>query len=318
MKNFWNNLTKPILTLAPMAGVTDSAFRLICRKQGADVVYSEMISADGLHFNGKKTLAMLAHDKKEHPLVIQLFGKRPEMFARAAELVEKSGASGIDINFGCPAKKVVAHGGGATLMKDLNLCHEIIKTAIINAKLPVSIKIRTSINDSHKKITAIDFFKKMTDLPISCVMIHGRTYEQSFSGPIDYQMIKEARKYFKGLILANGGINEPADAKELLDKTKADGLGLARGLYGRPWLFKEIKNFLATGKLIELTWTQKKKIILEHAKYAFKFNGNFGIIELRKHLLWYVKGLTEAKKYRAELVKMETVDDIGKVLKTID
>lgn len=318
MKNFWNNLNKPILALAPMAGITDSAFRLICRKNGADVVYSEMTSADGLSYHGKKTLELLKFHKAEQPLVIQLFGKRPEMFIQAAQLVEQSGASGIDINFGCPAKKVVAHGGGATLMKDLDLCHKIIKTTIENTKLPVSVKIRTSINNQGKKITAIDFLKSVSDLPVAGVMIHGRSYEQGFIGPIDYQMIIEARKYFKGIILANGGINEPADAKKLLDKTKSDGLGLARGLYGRPWLFKEIKNYLTSGKFIELTWTQKKKVILDHAKYAFKFNGDYGIIELRKHLLWYVKGLPEAKNLRAELVKVETVADIKRVLKTID
>jgi tRNA-dihydrouridine synthase B len=315
--NFWLKLNKPILALAPMAGISDSAFRQICRQSGADVVYSEMTSADGLFHYGKKTLDLLKFDRKEQPLVIQLFGKDPSKFGPTAQLVEQAGASGIDINFGCPARKVVAHGGGATLMRDLNLCRQIIKEVIENTNLPVSVKVRISINYQGKKNTIIDFLKKMADLPISAVMIHGRTYEQGFSGEIDYQTIKEARKHFKGVILANGGINAPEEAKNILKKTAADGLGLARGVYGRPWLFNQIKDYLNKGLYREPSWLEKKKIILEHAKLAFKAKSDHGLLEFRKHLLWYVKGLPEAKNLRSELVKIETIEEIKKVLKKI-
>lgn len=315
MPNFWQQINKPILALAPMAGITDSAFRQLCKKHGADVVYSEMTSADGLFFKGKKTLEMLKFEKAEQPLVVQLFGKDPAKFGQAARIVQESGAGGIDINFGCPAKKVVGHGGGVTLMRDLDLCYQIIKQTIDNTKLPVSVKVRISIKSKiSKKVTVIDFLKKMADLPISAVMIHGRSYEQGFSGEIDYQMIKEAGKYFKGIILANGGINSPADAKELLKKTKADGLGLARGTYGRPWLFQQIKDYLKTGKFEEPSWPEKKQIILQHAQLALKTKGEYGLIELRKHLLWYVKGLPNASDLRTELVRVESIKDIEKIL----
>src|SRR3989344_802132 len=145
--NFWQKLNKPILALAPMAGVSDSAFRQLCKSFGADVVYTEMISADALHYGSKKTLAMLKFAKSEKPIVCQLFGKRPEMFKKACQIVEKAGYSGIDLNFGCPAKKVVAHGGGVTLMRDLNFCRQMIIEAAKNTRLPISVKIRAGIDN---------------------------------------------------------------------------------------------------------------------------------------------------------------------------
>lgn len=314
MSNFWQGLKKPILALSPMAGITDSVFRQLCRRLGADVVYSEMTSADGLSYNGKKTLEMLKFNAAEQPLVIQLFGKSPEKFGLAAKIVEQSGAAGIDINFGCPARKVVNHGGGVTLMRDLDLCRAIIEKTISNTKLPVSVKLRTSISSTiGKRVTVIDFLKKMSDLPIAAIMIHGRSYEQGFAGEIDYNIIKQARRYFNGVILANGGINTPEIAKDVYDKTQADGLGLARGLYGKVWLFQQIRDYFAKNSYSEPAWKEKKKIILLHAKIAFSTKGEYGIIELRKHLLWYVKGLPAAAKLRQELVRAKTVDDIKNV-----
>ena len=309
MNSFWNNLEKPIYALAPLAGITNSPFRMVCKEYGADVLYSEMTSADGLHFKSKKTLAMLKFNKKEKPVVIQLFGKDPEKFKTAAKIVEESGADGIDINFGCPARKVVAHGGGVNLMKNLDLCYDIIKATCDNTSLPVSIKIRTSIQDEDKKITALDFLKKISDLPVQVVMIHGRSYEQGFKKEIENKIIKKARKYFKGIILANGGVVDSKSAKKTLRKTKADGLGLARGLFGKPWFFNELK----TG--FNPDWPEIKKIILKHANYSYNALGDHGIIEMRKHLLWYVKGLKNAKSLRKELVKVETINDIKKALK---
>lgn len=318
MHNFWSKLKKPIIALAPMAGITDSAWRRICRQQGADVVYSEMTSVDGLFYKSKKTLALLKFYHDEKPLVIQLFGKDPKKFGQAVKLIERAGADGIDINFGCPAKKVVTHGGGVTLMRDLDLCYEIIKQTIINTQLPVSVKIRTAINSrAIKKVTALDFLKSVANLPLAAVMIHGRSYEQGFSGPIDYQMILQAKKYFKGIILANGGVVSPETARELLLKTQADGLGIARGCLGNPWIFQQIKDYLINNKFSDITWTAKKKIILNHAKLAFKTKGQHGLIELRKHLLWYVKGIANAKDYRQKLVRVEKMSEIKNILNEI-
>lgn len=335
-----------ILALAPMAGITDSAFRQMCRKYGADVVYTEMISADGLYYDSKKTLAMLKFAQSEHPIVIQLFGKDPSKFTKAAQICEQAGFDGIDINFGCPARKVVGHGGGVTLMRDLPKCREIIEATLKGTSLPVSVKLRSSINviarersdrgnpeaktrDLHASlrsaqddnaVTALDFLKFMSNLPLVAVMIHGRSYEKPFDGEIDYGMIKKCVQYCRKempqtIVLGNGGIKKPEDAKKMIDKTASDGVGLARGLYGRPWLFKQCKDYLKTGEYQELTVKEIKKAILLHARLAFKSKETHGLIELRKHLLWYVSGWPNAKELRSKLVRVEDISQIKEILK---
>lgn len=358
-ENFWSKLSvrggsafgrkKPILALAPMAGITDSAFRQICREFGADVVYTEMVSADGLYHNSKKTLEFLKFSQSEKPVVIQLFGKEPEKFTKAARICEGAGFDGIDINFGCPARKVVAHGGGVTLMRDLKKCREIIEAVMAGTKLPVSVKLRASIlffppfiggeqeggnvltppalraaspyKGEAKIVTALDFIRYMKDLPLAAVMIHGRRYEDYFSGPIDYQIIKAVKNEFsesalggQGVVLANGGINTPQDAKEMLDKTGADGLGLARGARGRPWLFKQIKDYLNSDKFQDLTIKQIQRVMLHHARLVFQTKNQHGIIELRKHLAWYITGWPKAKTIRDNLVRAEKISEIQQIL----
>jgi tRNA dihydrouridine synthase A len=340
MKNFWQELKKkkePILALAPMAGITDCAFRLLCREFGADVVYSEMTSADGLFFGGQKTLDLLEFNKKEQPLVVQLFGKKPELFGKVAKIVEESGAMGIDINFGCPAKKVVAHGGGVTLMRNLNLCYEIIQATVEAVKIPVSIKVRTSINlnclntppemggsvqnekkgSVKEKVTALDFVEKIKDLNVSALMIHGRSYEYGFAGKIeniDFEMIKNVKDKFNGVVLGNGGINSPEDAKLMLEQTGVDGLGLARALYGKPWLFKQIKEFLQTGKYSEPDFAEIKNTAIRHAELLFETKGEKGMYEIRKHLTWYIKGFDGAVELRKKLVLVNSVEEVRRIL----
>lgn len=314
MKNFWNEIKHPILALAPMAGITDSAFRLMCAKYGADVVYTEMTSIDALYYNSRKTMEMLKFSRKEKPVVLQLFGKRPELVKKVVEIVEDAGFSGIDINFGCPAHKVVAHGGGITLLKNLNLCHELVQAVCESTKLPVSVKTRLSIGRGPEKVTALDFIEKISDLPVSCLMIHGRTYEKMFRGEVDYARMKQVKNKFKGIVLGNGGLNTPEDVKKMLDLACVDGVGLARGLYGRPWLFKQTKDYLGKGKYSDFSVKQIKKATIEHAKYSFKAKGDYGIIELRKHLCWYFRGFSGASELRQKLVRVESVGDVENVL----
>jgi len=317
MQSFWTKIPYPILALAPMAGVTDSAFRHLCRQYGADVVYTEMVSADGLFFDSKKTLELLKFHKKEKPVVVQLFGKDHARFTKAAQICEKHGFDGIDINFDCPAKKVAGHGGGVTLMRDLEKCKQIIEATMAGTKLPLSVKLRTSIKttDGKKTITALDFIKYMKDLPIAIIMLHGRSYEKPFAGKPDFAMIKKAKKEFKGLLLGNGGINTPEDAKEMIEKTGCDGVGLARGLYGKPWLFEQCRDYLKDGKYKNYDFGDIKKVIIQHAKLAFKAKEDHGIIELRKHLCWYIAGFAGAKDLRKKLVRAESVEDIRVILK---
>jgi len=306
-QDFYQKLKKLIYALAPMAGITDSAFRQICKDFGADVVYSEMASVTALVYNPAKTLEMLKFSPKERPYVVQLFGSNPEHFAKAVKLVqEKIKPEGIDINFGCPVLKVAKQKAGAELFKDLKLSRKVLKSVILNTTLPVSIKTRTKVGS----IDILQFLKYVEDLDIKAIMIHGRTFSQGFSGPIDCEIIKKARKYFSGVILANGGVMDKQTAQDLLAKTGADGLGIGQGALGRPWIFKNIKN-----KNEKIKDKQEIfKVALEHAELAYKLKGRQGIIEMRKHLCWYTQGLPGARKLREKLVKVESLRDVRKIL----
>lgn len=314
MPNFWKKLKKPILALAPMAGYTNSSFRQICKKYGADVVYSEMASAVALNYGGKKTIELLKFQKTERPYVVQLFGNDPKYFKNAAKIVtEKIKPDGIDINMGCPAKKVFSNGSGAALMIKKKIGREVIKETLKGTKLPVSIKIRSEAGD----VTACQFVKFIKDLPIKAIMIHGRSLLQGFSGEIDYVQIKKVKSLVDISVLANGGINTPLDAKIMLEKTGADGIGIARGALMKPWIFYEIRECLEKGEYGKFDLGKIKKIALDHARMSYKASGSHGILEMRKYLLWYFRGFENAKEIKRELVRVETVKDIEKVLKGI-
>ena len=310
-KNFWQKIEKPILALAPMAGFSDSPFRIIASEYGADVVYSEMASVASIFFHQKelnhRTFDILKFDfSQKGKYVVQLFGSEPEHFAVAARLVEQViKPDGIDLNFGCPVGKVIKQGAGADLMKDLPRAREIIKAVLENTSLPVSIKIRAGAGTN----SAIDFLDNVSDLPISAVMIHGRTLAQGFVGEINWELIKEARQHFSGIILANGGINNLEQAQEILLKSGADGLGLARGVLGRPWMFQEIKS----GKIIELLKSEIAAIAIRHAKLEEKLKGPGAIVELRKHLCWYAQGISGASHLRSQLVKVFNAQEIENI-----
>ncbi len=289
-----------------MAGITDSAFRQICKEFGADVVYSEMASATALVYNPQPTLEMLRFSRKEKPYVVQLFGSNPEHFATATKLTTKKiKPDGIDINFGCPVKKVQKQGAGAVLMNDLKLSREIIETTIKNTDLPVSIKCRSKVGN----VDALKFLDSVKDLDIKAVMIHGRTLSQGHSGPVDFEIIKKVRNHFGGIIIANGGVRDYKTAQEMLEKTGANGIGIGQGALGEPWAFREfrISNF-------EFRIDDIKKIVLKHAKLAHKLKGEQGIVEMRKHLCWYVAGWSNASEIRREFVKVENINEIKEVL----
>lgn len=297
-----------------MAGITDSAFREICMRNGCDVAYSEMASVSALFFKPARTLELLKFNAPERPYVVQLFGKDPKHFEKAAQIVSSEvRPDGIDINFGCPAKKVFGHGSGCALMPQKELVREIISAVCNNTDLPVSIKIRAGIQN----ITAIDFIENIKDLPFTTVMIHGRTYEGGFSGLVNFEIIEQIKKIIPDkIILANGGIHTPEDAKNILEKYPSiDGLGIARGAWGKPYLFAQIKEIMETEKYNEYNFAKIKKIAITHAKLLWKNKSTTGVFEIRKHLAWYFKGFPNASELRQKLVQAQSVEEIKEILK---
>lgn len=298
---------EPILALAPMAGYTDSAFRLVCLENGADLVYTEMVSAEGLARQSKKTLHLLEFLPAEKNIVVQLFGKNPTAFEKAVKFLNHSKITGVDINLGCPAKKVFKTGAGAALMDNKYLAREIISTVLKNTTLPVSIKIRSQV----KNTTAEKFINFVKDLDFKTVMVHGRTLNQGMSGAIDFEMIKKVKNLLPNkIVLGNGDIDSLEKAQEMLEKTKVDGIGIGRGSFGKPWIFNEIK------KNKPLTTSAKNKIlintILHHAELFLQQNES--LIPLRKHLIWYFKAQKNASQVRQAIIKVKTLADLKLIL----
>lgn len=315
MINIWEKIKnkkkkKPILALAPLAGYTDSAFRSICKSFGADIVYSEMVSVSALNYKSEKTLELLKFFNKERPYIVQLFGSDKNHFIKAVKVIEKEiNPDGFDINFGCPVKKVLKQGAGAKLMSNLKLSREIIESVLSVTKKPLSIKVRTQ----SFSINLIDFLKNISDLPIAALMIHGRTLKQLFSGPIDFEIIRESKKYFKGIVLANGGINNYSEIEEVVRKTEADGVGIGRGALGRPWIFSDGFCNMSKEQKKELA----QKTALEHLKLHFKNKGDLGLGEFKGHLAWYFKDFAGASKLRTEMMLSKNFLEIKKILDSI-
>lgn len=316
----------PSIILAPMAGITDLPFRVVCKELGADILYSEMVSASGLSYNNKtQSLALVNSCPQDFPLFVQLFGSDPKSFANAVKLIDglpkrsslgKDSASpcrpeGIDLNFGCPVKKVIKQNSGCVLMKDPPLARRIITAVLENTSLPVSIKIRAGI----EKIDALAFLEEVKKLDWKTVIVHGRTFKEGFSGEIDFELIKKIKQAHPGkIVIANGGINSPEEAKNVLEKTGADGVAIARGVLGNPWLFSQIKQFLKTGKYNLPSFEEKKKVALHHADLAKKLLGEKSIFEFRKHLGWYFRGIPQAKKTRMKLLEASSFEEIGSLV----
>ncbi len=335
MSNFsWLKIKKPFLCLAPLAGISDSPFRQIAKNFGADLVFTEMVSAKGLVHNSEKTFDLMRFTQKERPIILQLFGKEPRAFAKAAEIIDKLKDSqkpdGLDLNLGCPARKVKAHGSGVSLMKKPKLVNQIIEAIVLNTGLPLSIKIRAGI--AKEKITASDFISKINWQKLSAITIHGRTLGQGFSGPIDYQQIKKVKQGAKGkIIIANGGICDSESAKTMLRETDADGLMIGQAAFGNPWVFSEIKypkksSIFRGPQVIKKrekyqppALEDKTKIALKHTKLMIEYKGEEkGVRDMRKHLLWYFKAFQGARKLRKKLTAVSTYRELKSVLSILN
>lgn len=316
--NFWLQLKKPILALAPMEGVTDRAYRLLCKEYGADVVYTEFMPADGIFHRARKVLEKMKRGDDERLVICQIFGKDPVKFADAAKFIEEAGFDGVDLNFGCPAKKVIGSGGGVALLRNPDHARRLVEAALEKISIPLSIKVRTSIRKERKEVspgeperyTALDLVESIKDLPVAAIMVHGRSFEQGHAGNVDTDMIRQVKEKFPGLVLANGGIQTPQDAKTMLDVTGVDGVGIARGSWGQPWIFRQTRELLETGQVTPISTEELQAAILRHASLLLEHKGPHGLIEFRKHFAHFISGRPGAAQMRAAAVRVSTLDDV--------
>lgn len=312
----WKKTKKPIIALAPMADITDEPYSLICKKNGAEVIFREMVSAEAIVRGSEKTLKMCEFQKKEHPIIQQIFGKNPETMAKAAKIImEKFNPDGIDINMGCPAKKIVSDFNGASLMCDPKLAAQIVKAVKKAVNVPVSVKTRTGWSDAKE---ILKFSKIIENAGSDLITVHGRTKKQGYTGKANWQIIGKVKKQLSIPVILNGDIFSAEDAKRAIEKTACDGVMIARGAIGNPWIFKQTMELLKNNKQPrEITLKERKKIVLEHAKLHLKFYGQNKIYTFRKHLVQYFKGIPEAKKLRKKLIKISTLKELEKILKEI-
>ena len=307
----WKTIKKPILCLSPMADYTDSPFSLICRKMGADVIYREMVSAEAVVRGNEKTLKMAEFEERERPVILQIFGRKPEIMARAARILEeKYVPDGIDINMGCPAKKIISDFNGASLMKEPELAVKIVEAVKSAVAVPVSVKTRTGWAD-EKEI--LKFAPMMEKAGADAIAIHGRTKSMGYSGKANWEIIARAKEKLSIPVLANGDIHDFESFKKAVETTGADGFLIGRGALGNPWIFWNLKN----KKDARPHLTEIKKIILEHAKLHLARYGERGLVTFRKHLVYYFKGAPGAKKIREELVRIKSLKDLTEALKII-
>ncbi|MCG7947994.1 MAG: tRNA dihydrouridine synthase DusB [Candidatus Thiodiazotropha taylori] len=289
------------LLLAPMAGVTDRPFRQLCRRLGAGLAVSEMISADASLWGTKKSVKRLDHDGEEAPISVQILGSDPQMMAQAAQANVAMGAQIIDINMGCPAKKVCKKSAGSALLKDEPLVADILKATVDAVDVPVTLKIRTGTDPQNRNGERIAEIAEYAG--IQALSVHGRTRACKFAGQAEYETIRRIKQTVAIPVIANGDIDSPRKAAEVLERTGADALMIGRAAQGRPWIFNEINNYLTTGQLLpepELEWVAD--ILTRHVQQLYEFYGEYlGVRIARKHIAWYSKGRPEGAVFRNKI-----------------
>lgn len=300
--------------LAPMAGVTDKAFRIICREHGAGLVYTEMVSSKGLYYGSKRTEIMLDIDDREAPIAVQIFGSDPEIMGEMAEIIsENSKVALIDINMGCPAPKIIKNCEGSALMREPGLAENIIKKTVLKSKKPVTVKFRKGWDEAS--INAVEFAKMAEGAGAAAVAVHGRTRAQMYEGKADWSIISKVKEAVKIPVIGNGDVVSPESARKLFHDTGCDAIMIGRGALGNPWLFSRIIHYINCGEILpEPSSAEKIDKALYHLDMMYNFKGQRGVVEMRKHLAWYLKGIKGAALLRDKINRLENIDDIKKVL----
>ncbi|MBQ4644622.1 MAG: tRNA dihydrouridine synthase DusB [Clostridia bacterium] len=296
--------------LAPMAGVADITFRVLCKKYGAAYTVGEMVSAKGVSMNDKKSKELMKIDSSEHPSAIQIFGNEPETMAEAARYALSFSPDIIDINMGCPAPKIIKNRSGSFLMKNPSLAGEITRAVVDSVDIPVTVKFRTGWDSDS--INCIEFAKIIEANGAAAITIHGRTKEQMYAPPVDIKSIAAVKNAVSIPVIGNGDIFTPEDAKRMYENTGVDLVMIGRGAFGRPWLFSQINDYFTTGEYsAEPSPSERMEIMLYHAEEICKARGEkLGMCEVRKHALWYTKGLKGSAKLRNEFSTVKTFDEL--------
>ena len=306
-------LSNPYI-LAPMAGVTDLPFRLLCKEQGAGLLCMEMISAKAIQYNNKNTKALLEIHPEEEPVSLQLFGSDPEVISEIAKRIEELPFAILDLNMGCPVPKIVRNGEGSALMNQPKLVHEIVSKAVKAIQKPVTVKIRKGFND--ESINAVEIAKIIEDAGASAVAVHGRTREQYYSGKADWDIIRQVKEAVSIPVIGNGDVVSGESALAMMHQTGCDGVMIGRGAQGNPWIFSELRAYEETGKMPERpSHEELKAMMLRHARLQIQYKGDYlGIREMRKQVAWYTTGLPNSAKLRGEINAVESYEELEELL----